>query len=67
MHNKLESQFVKKVMAGASPEEVQEAEERWFEFLRILRDMVTRLEKEEKYHRCGELLSAHKEDQDQVA
>lgn len=61
---KLESQFVKKVMSGASPQEIEEAEERWFEFLRILRGIVERLEREGRRHCCGKLLSVH-EDEDQ--
>ena len=43
---KLESKFVRRVMAGASEVEIEEATRRWFDFLRILGGMARRLDRE---------------------
>ena len=43
---KLESKFVRRVMAGASEAEIDEATKRWFDFLRILGGMARRLDRE---------------------
>lgn len=45
-----ESQFIKRVMPDASPEERADATKRWFGFLRTLDRIVMRLEKETPHH-----------------
>ena len=51
--NKLESQFIQRVMSGATEADVEDATRRWFEFLKILDRIATR--REEQAHDSPEI------------
>jgi hypothetical protein len=44
--NKLESQFIRRVMNGATEADVEDATRRWFEFLKILDRITARREEQ---------------------
>ena len=47
-NRKPQSRFVRRVMDGAGEEEIEEATERWFEFLRILDRIVERMDRDKE-------------------